>query len=147
MSFVSPFFPSIGFRGDAERRLRQTYVDPLVGKFFKAQGIDGSPREIQATEAVTELDFARTGDLSFDYLYEVAMKGVSKRDGVVSHTAYALTFDPDLCPHECDATQTRYGYMSLAGRPVVYYVLLDLPTLIRKLRQHTDLKPEGWSPK
>lgn len=141
MSFVSPFVPLVGFRDDAERRLRQTYIDPLLARFFDARGIKDIPQEIQASEAVTELDFARTGDLSFDYLYKVAMRGVRKRGGTVSYTAYALTFDPELCPYECETTGVRHGYMTLADRPVLYYILLDLPTLIAKLRQHSDLKP------
>lgn len=144
MSLISPLVPSTLFRNDAERRLRRTYIDPLVQSFFRAMG-QAVPREVASSKAITEVDFRQSGDLPFSYFYEVVMKGAKKEDGAIEHAAYTLTFDPALCPHTCETTGTQYGYLSLAGRPVLYYILLDLPTLIEKLRQHSDLKPQYGS--
>lgn len=141
MSQISPLVPSLVFRDDAEHRLQYSYIGPIVRSFFEVRDM-GIPREIPASVAITEFDFEQSGDLPFSYFYDIVMKGVKKVNGSISHCAYTLTFDPDLCPLRCEKTGIRYGHLSLAGRPVLYYLLLDLPTLINKLRQHTDLKPE-----
>lgn len=120
------------------------YIYPIVQSFFKAREMK-VPREVPASEAITDADFRQTEALPFTYLYEIVMRDAKKLNGVVDYAAYTLTFDPDLCPHICGTTGIRYGFLSLAGQPVLYYLLLDLVDLIKNIRRYEDLKPQYGS--
>lgn len=129
----------VQFRSDAQNRLLHSYILQVVQAFFKARDVD-QPVEVAPEEAITEKDFADATALSFEYFYKVVMRGARKRGGEIKHVAYTLTFDPALCPNTCEHTGMRYGHLNLAGQPVLYYLLLDLPKLIEKVRQH-DFPP------
>lgn len=141
MNQLSAYVPLVQLRGDAEALLRRSYVEPLVQRFFNQRNVT-DPVEVRPEVSITELDFVRSKELPFTYFYDVAMRGARKgADGHIRHVAYTLTFDPGLCPHTCGGSGVRYGHLNLAGEPVLYYILLDLPKMIGLLRQHTGLAP------
>jgi hypothetical protein len=126
------------------------YVEKKVGQFFDAREDVDTPDEVQKVDpedAITEKDFDFKGDddtysVPFNYLYDVVMEGVKKVDGVIDHTAYTITFDEDLTPDRCEKTGIYYGCMHLAGKPVLYYIRLNLADLIAEVRNH-DFDPQG----
>jgi hypothetical protein len=139
-TYRSRYIPSVQFHDSVERNIIQPYVREKLEAFFLAQeGRDdlAGIQEIRPQDAITDMEWAGRGDvrIPFRYIYEVVMDEAKKVDGEISHLAYTLTFDPVLTPNQCKETGTHYGTMSLAGKPVLYYVRLDLPSLLREVHE------------
>jgi hypothetical protein len=147
---TSPLVPSVQFQEGIEANSILPYVRNLVGQFFKAQeDIEDLSRihHVQQEDLITEADWASREDerkVDFNYVYRVVMKEAQKRDGKISQMAYSLTFDRVLTPLQCETTDIHYGTMTLAERPILYYIRLDLADLIEKAREQDDLaEPES----
>jgi hypothetical protein len=143
----SAYVPSVEFRSDAKSEAIDPHVEKKLRRFFRAQediyDLD-EVHEVAPEDAITALDFSRWtagGEraVPFDYLYDVVMEGARKVEGTISHKAYTLTFDHELTPQECEETGTYYGTLTLAGEPVLYYIRLSLPELIKEARKQTFL--------
>lgn len=135
----SAYVPSVQFQQDIDAAVIDPYIEEKLRKFFRAQEETGDLDELQRIapeDAITDIEW-KGHEVEFDYIYEVVMAEARKgEDGQIDHTAYTLTFDRELTRKQCSDTEIHYRCMTLAGKPVLYYVRLDLDQLIREARKH-----------
>lgn len=117
------------------------YVKNRVSRLLEAQESISDLSQVHHVlreDVITEVDWSsreEDREVEFDYVYDVVMKKARKEDGKTYQMAYAITFDRELTPQECSSTGIQYGTMTLAGHPILYYVLFDLANLIGEARK------------
>ena len=138
----SPVVPSVLFEDGIQQSVIIPYVERYAARFFKAQeGIEDLSRvhRVQQKSIITDLDWERRGEdqsIKFEYIYRVVMKKAQKKDGRTQQMAYAITFDQSLTSKQCEKTKIYYEEMTLAGKPILYYLRMDLGDLIARARRY-----------
>lgn len=130
--FRSPFTPVLGFSNDVREKIND-FIESRVNEFFQLMDIDPDTTEfIELSDTITEREFRNTStELANSYFYELIFTDPEKiSDGNIGETIkYCITFDRDLTPFS--KNNFNYGFIKIANRPVLYYLLFDLQELIK----------------
>jgi hypothetical protein len=152
MSIVSAYVPQVEFRSPAWRTLRQEWLDPKIEVFFSDLGVDHY-FEVEQSKAIVDREYRyeSKGGVPFQYFYEVLLQNIKKeKNGEVVGVGYTLTYDDALVGLDPESdkeanqhakTGLHYSPVLLGGKPVFYYLHLDLQKVLKRIRR-MDLSSE-----
>lgn len=130
--FRSNFNPVMGFHESVLPKVNN-FINQKVDEFFQLMNINfGDTEFIEVPDTITELEFKATStELANSYFYELIFNNpVKLDDGSIGETIkYCITFDRDLTPY--NKNDFNFGFIKIANRPVLYYILFDLQELIK----------------
>lgn len=135
-TFRSPYNPVLGFSEETLLKVN-SFINVRIHEFFQIMGISSQDTElVELSNLITEMEFQQVSvELANSYFYQVLFTRIGKdKNRTVNDTIkYSITFDRDLTPYT--KGNFSYGFIKVANRPVFYYILFDLPELIRISKQ------------
>lgn len=130
--FRSNYNSVVGFHESVLPKVNE-FINQRLYEFFQAMGINyGETEFIEIPDLITEMEFQKTStELANSYFYELLFTDNQKNEsGEIDHTIkYCITFDRELTPYS--KANFNYGFIKIANRPVLYYILFDLQQLIK----------------
>jgi hypothetical protein len=130
--YRSLYNPIIGFSNEVAVKVNQ-FIHLRVELFLKRLSLESSDVEfVVLRDTITDKEFsASSTELANSYFYQIIFNSISKEiDGKIREKPkLCITFDKDLTPLVIDGIS--YGYIQIATKPILYYVLFDLFELIK----------------
>lgn len=112
--------------------IKQELIDPLVKRFFESQEIS-SYEELPVAHGFSDVDFLNIG---FDQIYKTLLTGIKRNsDFIEIPTKYLLTLDKINCSQKCKKTDMHYDTIEINDRPFLFFIYIDLTTIISELRK------------
>lgn len=131
-TFRSRFNPLTGFHESVLSKVNN-HINQRIYEFFQTMGINYALTEfVKIPDTITEMEFQKTTtELANSYFYEIIFTDIQKNNNgnIEDSIKYCITFDRDLTPYT--KNNFNYGFIKISNRPVLYYILIDLPELIR----------------
>lgn len=153
---LSYFNPIISLKPQMRQVVNRQFITPILETFFKDKGGIQHYELLDTDLLKTEIDFEE--DLNFvrGFLYKNVIESIWKDrvSRVYFKPRFVITFDHELTP-ETDSScypykeifnlnqdknfHIKYGTMTLGEVPILFFIRLHLPTLIRFLKTHRDI--------
>jgi len=112
--------------------IKQDLINPLVARFFEYQDIE-SYEELPIEYGFSDIEFPK---IKFDQIYRILLSGIKKNNAIVDvPVKYFLTLDKINCSQKCKKTDTFYDTIEINDRPFLYFIHIDLTTIIQELRK------------
>ena len=156
---LSIYNPLLGLKEPVKRVVNRDFIHPIVKTFFaELKGIE-QYTFLDTSLIKTEVDFAADLDFVRRYLYRTVVTEISRQEGRIHFKPrFTVTFDEDITPEVSTTVypypgifgdqlpyplsntpfNIRFGTMNLGEEPLIYFIRLHLPTLIRflKIQEH-----------
>ncbi|GEO07021.1 hypothetical protein AAE02nite_46850 [Adhaeribacter aerolatus] len=146
-SVLSQFNPVMTLKPRVRKLVNDEFLIPIIEQFFSDKGGIVNFEPLDTDKLKTEIEFGNLEE-SFvqDYVYKEIINTITKsQEGVVCFKPrYVITFDEDLTTEE----DGIYGALKLGNSPILYYIKINLQSLIRfiKLKEklinvHGEIEP------
>lgn len=122
----------LGLHGSKSHLVNQLVVEPLVDRFFQAQGVERY-FPLKSDLSISDTEFK---SIDFSYYYDVVMARISRKNGEVSfETAYIVTIDEKNCSLNCEHTRTKYDVIKMNDKPILYFIYVPVGLILDFLRK------------
>lgn len=113
--------------------IRESLINPLVKRFFESQEISNY-EELSIEHGFSDVDFQNIG---FEQIYRNLLAGVKRNgDAIEIPTKYLLTLDKINCSQKCKKTEIHYDTVEINDKPFMFFIYIDLNTIISELRKN-----------
>lgn len=142
-SVISPFNPMVALDPKIRNRVNSEFINPILESFFSDKGGIDKYEELDSDLLKTEREFNNELNFVKAYVYKELMKGIIKdANGQVMYKCrYLISFDADLTGYGASSRKypqcgnhIMYGVIRLGDIPILYYIYIDLQSLIRFIK-------------
>lgn len=133
-SVLSQFNPIASLKPEVRQVVNEMFILPILESFFADKGGLDKYSELDSDKLITEEEFVSSENFVKTYIYKEIVDEICTKDKRVDFKPkYVITFDEELAGYG-KVNETKYGVIRLGEQPILYYIFIDLQSLIKFIK-------------